>query len=1112
MSPTHSAIIGSPRTIDETLLKRSAWFVRIRLVAGATVILVFGALKITGGLDFPFLLFALAPIVAMAINQPYPWLVKRVKNHELLFLIHQSLDILIITWGIHFAGGMNLFPTVLAYPLVFVFTGIVLGPRRTYLMANLSFAMYAAMIALESSGRIPVVSTVQVNLPGHDRLIITLLVLPFFNLIAFVSTYLSHAVRRSEASLSRSQQMLRLVLDHMPARVFWKNRDSRYIGCNQICAQDLGLRATGEILGKTDFDLAWKDRAEKYRSDDRKVMDEEAPKLNYEEMARTPGGGEIWVRTSKLPLRDSRGQVAGVLGIYEDITNQKKAEESIKQSEATLRAVTAAAQDAIIMMDADGNISFWNDAAERIFGWSKEEALGKPLHQFLAAERFLEPYQRAFPHFQATGEGAAVGRTVELWGRRKDHKEIPVELSMSAVQLGERWHAVGIARDMTERLRSEEELRKLKRAVEQSPNCVVITDRTGAIEYVNPSFSVLTGYSFEDVRGQNPRVLKSGEQPAEFYKDLWETISSGREWRGEFHNKKKNGDLYWEFASISPVRNTNGEITHFIAIKDNITARKEAEEKIRRANLKLEEQALGLIKTNETIRAMYKELESKTEKLKSLDKLKSEFVSTVSHELRTPLTIIKEGAALVYDKILGEINPDQKETLKDVLGQVERLSNIINGLLDISKLEAGKVKLEFQALEPAELIQNVVRSFQVKAKSKSIGLSFEPSEGMLPKVEADEEKLVQILTNLVGNAVKFTPENGKIVIRAKESGGEVEISVSDTGPGVTEDNLLRLFNKFEQFGRTAGPGEKGTGLGLAITKELVQLHGGRIWAESKVGEGSTFRFTVLKHEAPDKMCRHRLKRVIDEMESVRSKAPLSVAILRVKNMHQIKSLLGEEACATVFDSIEKIAKGFLTRHADQVARYSENELMFCLGNTDELGAYSVIKRIREGIASARIFYGSQELVLNIGCGVGSYPKSGATAEEIVQFAMAELNRRRKVMIVDDHPQIIQLLQNRFQKEHQMETCGASTGEECLAKVEQFKPDLIILDVVLPKMSGYEVMGRLKERKDTKDIPIIVLTAHQVELERVQGVGPGDIPVVGKTEGFENIVKIVNNMI
>lgn len=252
----------------------------------------------------------------------------------------------------------------------------------------------------------------------------------------------------------------------------------------------------------------------------------------------------------------------------------------LEEGEARTRAISDSAYDAIIMMDGSGRVSYWNTAAERTFGHASEEAVGQNLHALIAPDRYLDAHAAAFSRFRETGEGRVVGKTLELEARRKDGQEITIELSLSAFKQDGAWNAVGVLRDISGRKAAEHELQKLSQAVEQSPASIVVTDLTGKIEYVNPKFVEVTGYSREEALGQNPRVLKSGDKGSEDYAQLWNAISSGKEWRGEFLNKKKDGELFWERAAISPIRDREGRITHYLAVKEDITAQKWTEHQL----------------------------------------------------------------------------------------------------------------------------------------------------------------------------------------------------------------------------------------------------------------------------------------------------------------------------------------------------------------------------------------------------------------------------------------------------------------------------------------------------------------------------------------------------
>ncbi|MFQ5453508.1 MAG: PAS domain S-box protein, partial [Candidatus Zixiibacteriota bacterium] len=244
---------------------------------------------------------------------------------------------------------------------------------------------------------------------------------------------------------------------------------------------------------------------------------------------------------------------------------------------AKFRAISQSATDAIISADSRGKIMIWNHGAEQIFGYSEEEILNKPL-ALLMPERFQEAHEKGFRRAAAGGETHIIGKTVEVSGIRKNGQEILLELSLARWEIDADIFFSAVIRDITERKQAEEELTKLSTAVKQSPSVIAITDTEGKLEYVNPIFTEITGYSREEVIGQNPRILKSGEHPAEMYKALWETISSGKTWRGEMYNKKKNGELFWEMASISPIFDAEGNIIRYIKVAEDITGQKRNEQ------------------------------------------------------------------------------------------------------------------------------------------------------------------------------------------------------------------------------------------------------------------------------------------------------------------------------------------------------------------------------------------------------------------------------------------------------------------------------------------------------------------------------------------------------
>jgi two-component system, NtrC family, sensor kinase len=299
---------------------------------------------------------------------------------------------------------------------------------------------------------------------------------------------------------------------------------------------------------------------------------------HYETKRRTKDGRILDVSLTVSPIRDADGNIIGASKVARDITEQKRA--AVKRQEAEFRNVLESAPDAIVIIDGQGRIVRLNRQAEAIFDYTREELLGEPV-EILVPERFRERHREHRAAYSPQSRPRPMGMGLELYGRRKDGGEFPVDITLSPMESTDGFLTISVIRDITSRRRTEEQLLKLSRAVEQSADLVIIADTQGRIEYVNPKFTQVTGYTPDEVIGQDPRILKSGKTSPEEYRRLWETITSGREWRGEFLNKRKDGALYWASASISPLRNYQGAITHFVAIEEDISELKRAEEALR---------------------------------------------------------------------------------------------------------------------------------------------------------------------------------------------------------------------------------------------------------------------------------------------------------------------------------------------------------------------------------------------------------------------------------------------------------------------------------------------------------------------------------------------------
>ena len=369
--------------------------------------------------------------------------------------------------------------------------------------------------------------------------------------------------------------------------------------------------------------------------------------------------------------------------------------------------------------------------------------------------------------------------------------------------------------DITQNKEAEKTLQQLSLAVKQNPVSIVITDLEGNVQFANPVVSMVTGYTYEELLGKNTRIFRSNHTTTEEYRNLWDTVKMGNIWKGEFLNKKKNGELYWEDAIISPIKNNEGEIINFMAIKQDITKLKEANEQIIQKNLELNE----------------------------INATKDKFFSIISHDLRSPLSSILNLSDLFNDETYS-FSADELKTFGQSINQTaESTYRLLENLLEWSRLQGGSILFEPEHINIAKFLNSCDHSVIEKAKNKNIKIAMQFTEGM--SVFADENMLRTIMRNLISNAIKFTKPDGQVTIKIKEEEqGATLFSVSDNGIGMPVDLLGKLFKVSEKVNRTGTDNEPSSGLGLILCKEFIEKHGGRIWAESTEGEGSTFYFVI----------------------------------------------------------------------------------------------------------------------------------------------------------------------------------------------------------------------------------------------------------------------------
>ncbi len=524
-------------------------------------------------------------------------------------------------------------------------------------------------------------------------------------------------------------------------------------------------------------------------------------------------GHKMWVRTSGKPIWNN-GEITKLVGNIADVTEQTEMAIKLKENEEKFSKAFYNNPVAMLLINVvtgkrvDVNKSYLN-----ILGFSKEE--------FLSANPFknslwVNPEYVKNDIKQLIKDRIIIDSVIDV--KTKSGKIVNLLGTGSMLDIGDGNLAIMSFVDITERKKNELEIVKLTNAIKQSPVSIVITNTAGDIEYVNPKFIKVTGYSFKEVINQNPQVLKYGLQKEDFYKELWDTISSGNDWKGEFQNKKKNGELYWESAIISPVKDKTGKITNYIAVKEDITEKKK----------------------------MIEEIILSKEQAESASKMKSIFLAQMSHEIRTPINAMVSMASLLkYDF---EENADEDQLMSfDILDRAgARIIRTVDLLLNLSEIQTGTYET---TLEPVDIYSGILSSIVAEnrkiAEKKNIKLSINSNT---PETEliADSYTVNQIFVQLIENAIKYTKEGAVNIKIERNESEQLVVEVTDTGIGIDTEYLPKIFNPFtqEEMGYTRR--FDGNGIGLTLVKEYCKLNNAIVEVESEKGVGSTFRVTFQK--------------------------------------------------------------------------------------------------------------------------------------------------------------------------------------------------------------------------------------------------------------------------
>jgi PAS domain S-box-containing protein len=659
--------------------------------------------------------------------------------------------------------------------------------------------------------------------------------------------------------------------------------------------------------------------------------------------------------------------------------------------------------------------------------------------------------------------------------------------------------ATRIARIAIERFNEDQLIRKLQLAVDQSPNSIVITNTRAEIEYVNKAFERLTGYSLDEVRGYNPSILQSGLTPRQRYLDLWKALAEGRSWQGELINRRRNGELFIEHEIFSPIRQADGTISHYLCVKEDITARKRDAEELERHRHHLEE----------LVAERTAELSLAKEQAEAAGRAKSTFLANMSHEIRTPLNAI---VGLTHMLRRREATPEQVLKLERIAGAADHLLAVINDILDVSKIDSGRLVLEDKSFDLEDMLARVCDMVGEKAREKGLELIFDA--GQVPcGLRGDATRLGQAVLNYLSNAVKFT-EHGCIAVRVaivEETDSDLflRFEVEDTGIGIEATQLARLFEPFRQADESVTRKYGGTGLGLAISRNLARLMQGDAGAASVPGKGSVFWLTARLgkdgQSAP-------YRQGPPAFSGVRALVVEEVTMTRMVILQQLK-LLGVQGDG--FASGAEAVRAFSVA-AEEGDPYRVLLIDLSLSGMDGLDTLAEIGKLPAAGGAIGFLVSSsndddltQEARRAGFAGVLGKPLSTSTLHDVLQRHLAlngemqpqpvfmpsiEASLRdryagQRILLVEDEP-INQLVAREMLEEVGMRVDLASDGEEALGLAGQTAYAIVLMDLQMPKLGGLDAARLLRLLPKGNGVPIVAMTANAFNEDRENCLAAG----------------------
>ena len=623
--------------------------------------------------------------------------------------------------------------------------------------------------------------------------------------------YLLVLKEKDNSKITKSELIYRTLFDKAADPVLLL-KNGKWIDCNTATLRVLGYNSIGRIIGESPSSISPKLQqnglaADCFVTQMVQIANETGSHIFDWEFTDSKGG-VVYTEVSMTPVVLNGEHVMHTS--CRNISERKRVVKALYDSEIKYKKIVNTTAQGFVLLDRQSNVIEINEAFTTITGYDLKDVKDKT--PFMLVED--QNADKLIKILNSRGDGLNTPFEFEL--KHKSGKFVPVMLLGTALYdgNGEMMASFAFIQDISARIESNTEIRKLSTVVDQNPASIIITDIKGKVEYVNPEFERISGYTYHEVVGKNARILKSGYHHNKVYANLWKSISEGKIWRGRLKNRNKFGETHWESVMIAPIKNNANEIINFVGVKQDISEQKRAEEA----------------------------LEQSERELKEAVSTKNKFFSIIAHDLKGPFNTLLGFSELLLNRFTENTHEENLEMIQMMNVSSKKTYNLVNELLTWARLQMGKMKYLPEVFNIQDVVAESVSYLEDSAVLKGIEI-VNKTDGHM--VYADREAMKTVIRNLVSNAIKYSSRGNKVtIISEPKDNRTVLLKIIDKGVGIAPDKIQKLFRIDQNVSTPGTDNEQGTGLGLILCKEFVTMGGQDIFVESKFGDGTTMGFTI----------------------------------------------------------------------------------------------------------------------------------------------------------------------------------------------------------------------------------------------------------------------------